>query len=219
MTDHAGLRLSLGSYLAGVLDAAARGELEAHLHHCDACRSELAELSALPRLLARLTPAELDEGPLTPPASLLPGLLSRAHEAQTGARRRLWRWRAAAAALGAAAVVVVVLPTAAPPTPAGRTYQLHPTAAVAGIGGQVTLARKPWGTELALSLRGLPPGTACVAVVSGRDGQTEVVGNWGPTANHVAKVLVATGLPSDRLASVAVKTVAGRSLLSVDVTA
>lgn len=221
MTDHAGLRCSLGSYLAGALDATARGELEAHLHDCGACREELAELSALPGLLSRLTPAELDEDLLAPPAGLLSGLLARARAVEEAARRRLWRWRVAAGAFGVAAAVsvaVVVLPGTSL-TPGGPTYQLRPAVSLTGIGGQVTLARRPWGTELVLSLRGLPAGTDCVAIVSGQDGHTEVVGNWGPTSNHVANVQVATDMAAGGLARVSIQTTAGRPLLGADVAA
>ncbi|MFN2452507.1 MAG: anti-sigma factor [Candidatus Dormibacteria bacterium] len=216
MTDHAGLRVSLGSYLADALDANTRDEVEAHLEHCDACRDELAELSALPRFLAQLTPAEAVAG-VAPPETLLPELLSRARAMQARARRRLWRWRAAAAGLGAAtavAAVIAVLPAAVPASPASLSYQLRPSVASTGMSGQVSLDRKPWGTQMALSMQGLPSGTACMAVVTSRDGRTQVIGNWGPTPNHVAKVVVATGLQPGSLASVSIETVGGSPLLS-----
>ncbi|GAC1341171.1 MAG: hypothetical protein NVSMB29_11230 [Candidatus Dormibacteria bacterium] len=225
MTDHDDLRFSLGSYLAGALDSTARGELEAHLGGCDECRNELAELSRLPRFLARLSSAELESAEreddlLTPPPSLLPGLLSRARAVEAAGRRRLWRWRVAAAGMGLAAAVaalVIVLPATSPLTPAGASYQLHPSVGSTGVSGEVRLDGRPWGTEVALSMRGLPPGTNCVAVVAGRDGHTEVLGNWGPTPNHAATVLVTTGLPSTGLAKVTIQTTAGRPLLSADV--
>jgi hypothetical protein len=216
MTDHADLRLALGSYLAGALDAAARSELEEHLDGCIACREELAELAVLPGFLARLTPGELESGAVSVPEGLLPGLLAQAREISTSSRLRLRRWRmlagtlgvAAAAALAAAVVVV-------PSTPSGPAYHFRSALASAPLAGRVILTSRPWGTELTLSLKGLPPGTGCLAVVSGLDGSTQVVGNWGPTPAHSVQVEVATAMPSDELAAITVETVAGKPLLTV----
>lgn len=50
-------------------------------------------------------------------------------------------------------------------------------------------------------------------------GHTEVVGNWGPTSNHVANVQVATNIAAGGLVRVGIQTTAGRRLLGADVAA
>ena len=220
MSDHDDLRLSLGSYLAGALQPGARADLEAHLQHCNACREELAALSILPGLLARVRPAELGDGLLTAPDALLPGLLSRSRAIRRTTRRRLrfWRATAAAAALAAAAaggLAVFMAPSPPEPTrPAGSSYQLRPSLTASRTAGRVTLARKPWGTELVLTLRGLPAATSCTVVVTGPRGHAETVGAWGPTPDHAARVVASTAFPPAELTGVTVETTAGRALLT-----
>ncbi len=47
------IRLELGVYVLGIIGAADRSLVEAHLACCADCRVELAELAGLPRLLRR----------------------------------------------------------------------------------------------------------------------------------------------------------------------
>ena len=67
------------AYLLGALDADERLAYEAHLAICRRCRAGLAEISAIPSLLARLdesvfaAPPEVAPTPV--PDTLLPGLL------------------------------------------------------------------------------------------------------------------------------------------------
>jgi len=231
MTDHDDLRLSLGSYLTGALGPTARAQVEDHLQRCDTCRSELVELAALPGLLGRLGQGQLGPEPFgpspfgrtpggamsaRPPDELLSGLLAQARRIEDGSRRRLRRLRAATAALGVAVVVTAtfaVAPTLAPAP--GNSYQLRAEAASTRLAGRVTLLRKPWGTELALSLQGLPAREACEAVVTGVHGQRATIGNWSATPNHLARVDLASDMLPAQLASLTVQTVTGAPLLGV----
>ncbi len=240
MTNHDDLRLSLGSYLTGGLGPTARAEIDDHLRHCDACRAELVELAALPGLLARLggqlgaqqldhslfaanSPAFIPAGTLSadPPDGLLNGLLAQARRIEDRSRRRVRRVWAAAATFAAAAAVATafaVAPTLAPaPTP-GTSYRLRAEAASAGLAGRVTLIPKPWGTELALSLQGLPGREDCEVVVTGMHGQRATIGNWSATPDHVARVDVASDMSASQLASLTVRTVAGTALLGATLT-
>lgn len=228
MTGHDDLRLALGSYLAGALDDAARVELDVHLRDCATCSHELAELAPLPGLLAGLRADEADPGAAALPESLLPDLLARAREVEASGRLRLRRRRMLAGALGAAAAAAVVALVAlfAPSSPGGPSYELHaPTAPAASavlagrvrLGGRVTLVAKPWGTELLLTLTGLPSGTSCVAVVTGARGHDEVTGSWGPTPDHSALVQLATRMRVTQLTGVTVETLARRRLLTARV--
>ncbi|MEU6429478.1 zf-HC2 domain-containing protein [Microbispora sp. NPDC046973] len=64
------VRISLGSYVLGALDAEETAEVEAHLETCAACRAELAELSGLPPLLARVSAEDIERAAAPPPAVL-----------------------------------------------------------------------------------------------------------------------------------------------------
>ncbi len=236
MTHHDELRLSLGSYLTGALSPAARIEVGDHLKHCETCRAELVELAALPGLLGRLGPRPLGSQPFGsspfgagssaasgsgavpggPPEGLLAELLARARRIEDKSRWRLRRVRAATIAVAAAAVVtvaIVVAPRLA--SSPGTSYHLHAEIASARLAGQVTLVPKPWGTELALSLQGLPAGASCEAVVSGIHGQRVAIGNWSATPNHVARVDLASAMSPAQLASLTIETAVGKPLLGL----
>lgn len=218
MSDHDDHRISLGSYAAGALRPEARVAVDEHLRTCRACRDELTTLSPLTALLARVEPDELDSPP--PGADdLLPGLLERARHERRRTRRRLWRWRAAAAvaALATAALATVTVTPAGPPRSAGTSYPLRASPTAPRAAGRVTLARKPWGTQLTLTLRRLPPLTHCAVIVTGPLGRSETVGTWGTTPDHDARVVAATDLRAAELVSVTVETTSGRPLLSASI--
>jgi anti-sigma factor RsiW len=54
------IRLELGVYVLGAIEAAGRSAVDAHLACCPGCRNELAELTGLPGLLSRVTADEAD---------------------------------------------------------------------------------------------------------------------------------------------------------------
>lgn len=239
MTTHDDMRLSLGSYLTGGLGPTARAKIDEHLHHCDACRAELVDLAALPGLLARLGPGQLgaqqlDHGlsaPIPsasnpvgalfaePPDGLLNGLLAQARRIEEESRRRFRRVWAAAAVFAIVAVVATAFAVAPILAPApGTSYRLHADVASTRPAGRVTLISKPWGTELALSLQGLPARQDCEVVVTGVHGQRATIGNWSATPDHVARVEVASAMSPSRLVSITVQTVAGTPLLDATLT-
>lgn len=215
MTDHDDLRLSLGSYLVGALDPAARAVIDSHLRDCVDCRDELHQFSGLPGLLSRLDADQLHAGVDVAPKSLLEGLLAQALPIEMARRQRLHRWRSTSVVLSAAAVLIGVLmvPSIIHAKPLGKTYQLQAASATAPVTGSVTLVTKPWGTELMVSMKHLPAGSSCIAVVTGLSGAREIVSHWGPTASHAAQVVFATDMKVANIAHLTVQTSAGRVLL------
>jgi len=216
MTDHDELQRSLGSYLLGALGPGERREVDAHLVGCAACRKELVAYAALPGLLSRLDVAEATGGTLLPPPSLLPSLLAAVESERAGRSRQLSRWRLTAAALTTAAALVGALvlvsgltPTA-PTAPAERSLV---TAAGSAASGSVALQSRPWGTELRLRLRDLPPSDGYVAYALDRTGARTQAASWGPTLNGRADVPGASALAPDRLAGLVVATSGGTELL------
>ncbi|WP_169953072.1 anti-sigma factor [Microbispora sp. H11081] len=69
------VRISLGVYVLGALDAEETTEVEAHLDTCAACRAELADLSGLPPLLARVTAEDIERA-AAPPRAVLDGVVA-----------------------------------------------------------------------------------------------------------------------------------------------
>ncbi|MEV4454904.1 zf-HC2 domain-containing protein [Microbispora sp. NPDC049633] len=69
------VRISLGVYVLGALDAEETAEVEAHLETCAACRAELAELSGLPPLLARVSAEDIERA-AAPPRAVLDGVVA-----------------------------------------------------------------------------------------------------------------------------------------------
>ncbi len=210
MTDHEELRRSLGSYLLGALGPGQRREVDAHLAGCAACRNELAAYAALPGLLSRLDLAEATGGTLLPPPSLLPSVLAAVESERAGRSRQLSRWRLTAAAVATAAALVGAFVLVSGPTPAERPLV---TAAGSAASGSVALQPRPWGTELRLQLRDLPPADGYVAYTLDETGARTEAASWGPTPNGRADVPGASALAPERLAGLVVATRGGAELL------
>ena len=129
------------AYLLGALDAGERRAYEAHLATCRRCRASLAEISAIPPLLAGLdesvfaAPPEASATPVS--RALLPPVPPAVGRERV--RRRLTTGLGLLAAACASALIVVVAPwgsgskpapramTALGATPVSATVALLPT--------------------------------------------------------------------------------------------
>ncbi|WP_422934299.1 anti-sigma factor family protein [Sinomonas sp. P47F7] len=216
--DHSGLRLSLGAYLLGGLDADEARAVEEHLAACPECRAEIEELEVLPAMLDVVPAAraeELIEAPLAATAEPVPGLLL----SKVSARRRTLRLRWAGALAGAAAaslagglalgpVIAPALGREAPPTsapsttptttaPPAATYSLN---SPEGAHVDLALVRKGWGTELDLVCRGMPDGGVYSVWVVAADGTQEKAASWSSTGYEGRAAL--TGATSYQLAAI-----------------
>ncbi|WP_405144286.1 zf-HC2 domain-containing protein [Sphaerisporangium sp. NBC_01403] len=69
------VRMSLGAYMLGALDADEAVQVEAHLATCPECRAELDELSGLTALLARVSEEDIEQV-AGPPHAVLDRLIS-----------------------------------------------------------------------------------------------------------------------------------------------
>lgn len=98
--NHDDVKISLGIYVLGALDARETAMVEAHLDTCDECQAELAELSGLPPMLGRVSAADVEHA-AAPPRAVLDRLLA-------DSARRNRRLRITRTMLGLAATVAIV---------------------------------------------------------------------------------------------------------------
>jgi Putative zinc-finger len=170
------------AYPLGALDADERLAYEAHLAICRRCRAGLAEISAIPPLLAErdesvFAPPEVAPTPV--PDTLLPRLLQAA-----GRERARRRWLTTGLSLFAAAcaiaLIVIVVPSSSGPKTAPRAMT---ALAATPVSATVTLQPRSWGTEIDLICwyqRGVaePSSDRYELVAHGADGATYDLGSW-----------------------------------------
>lgn len=209
----------LGAYVLGGLDPDDLALFEAHLQHCGACRKELAELEKVPMLLDSLpipdavaltaVPGVSDGADANAPARLFDELARR--------RRTLRRrWAALAGAVAAACLAVglaVGSLLARPPQP-DATYSV---ASGGGLQVNIDMARKTWGTELAVSGSSLPAEGTLSLWVRDRAGGEDRACAWSATPSGKVKVTGATPIQLGSISSVELRDGAQRAVAVITV--
>jgi hypothetical protein len=194
----------LGAYLLGGLDAADREAFEAHLEHCGACREELAGLERLPALLdvlpvpdavALTVVSSLAAAPDAPaPVPLLAKLARRRRTS-----RRRWAALVGAVAAACLALGIVAGPLLARPPQPDATYSVQ---SGGGLQFSIDLARKTWGTELAVNGSSLPQDGTLSLWVRDRAGGEDRACAWTATPSGRVKVTGATPIQLGSISSV-----------------
>jgi anti-sigma factor RsiW len=220
--------VSLGAYLLGALDPAERSTYEDHMDTCATCQAELLRLAPLPGLLQRMTPADFDAIEAAELEDEIPDWLSLPVEAELvdplpeeaqAPPRQSWLRRHRLALAAAAAVVLLaiggVVMFQPPPPQAVIAAPVTWTAddPTTGVHGSVDLVNRAWGTEVRLSMDGVPPGhKICHLIVYSRDGASEVAGKW--TAGYYKAITSVPGSTSIKLADIErIEVIAGSGLL------
>ncbi|WP_457964027.1 zf-HC2 domain-containing protein [Arthrobacter sp. D1-29] len=196
----------LGAYVLGGLDATDSLRFEAHLQECADCRAELAELQKLRLLLDALPapdalalteggrPASVSEPATTVPAAVLDELAARRRTS-----RRRW-----AALVGAVAAACLALGLAAgpllnrPPQP-DASYSVQ---SGNGLRFSIDMAKKTWGTELAVNGSSMPLDGTLSLWIRDRDGGEDRACAWTATPSGRIKVTGATPVQLSSIASV-----------------
>jgi putative zinc finger protein len=171
------------AYLLGALDADECLAYEAHLAMCRQCRAGLAEISAIPPLLAGLDESDLTAPPDVVPAPVpdtLPPRLRQAAGRDRARRRWLTTGLGLLAAAGATALIVIAVPSGSGPRPAPRAMAALVTTPVSAT---IALRPRSWGTEIDLACwyqRGAaePSSDRYELVANGTDGATYDLGSW-----------------------------------------
>ncbi|MGM9471226.1 anti-sigma factor family protein [Pseudarthrobacter sp. YS3] len=211
----------LGAYVLGGLDAADQRRFEEHLPECADCQEELAGLERLPALLDALPvpDAVALTGNHRAAAALEPaGPVPLAVLGELAARRRKAR-RRWTALVGAVAAACLALGLAAgpmltrPPQP-DASYSVQ---ADSGLRFSVDLARKTWGTELAVNGSSMPLDGTYSLWVRDRDGGEDRACAWTATPSGRVRVTGATPVQLASIASVELRDEAQKTVAVITV--
>ena len=200
-------RGEIGAYIVGALDAGAGAGVRRHLRTCLTCRAEYEDLVQVRDRLTMLTPADGSGAERQPGGPPLRPVWSPRHLARP-------RWLAAAAAVVTAAAVAALMAVLARP----GTSAFHAADRVTGVYGQARLHGTAAGTEIELTVTGLPPGERCV-LVAVSPGGTEIAATWSATYDGTARITGTSAIAEGLLSAVRVESAAHRVLLSIKVSA
>ena len=220
--DCAELEQSLGSFVLGSLDPVEQGVVVAHLSSCSRCSRTTFEFASMPAVLNQVDEMDLK---CAPPQDVLIRTLASARaelaatERPTQVRSRTHRyWLALGVSVAAAAVIFGVsdLRSSSPELPAITAHSfVSATNSSTGVSATADFLGTATGTQVTLSLNGVPPEEHCQLVVVGTDGRQEVAATWVATYAGEAQVTGTTSLSVHQIVWFNVVTVDGRTLLRI----
>ena len=163
-------RESLGAYALGQLPEDERAGLETHLEGCSECRTELAELESVARVMPLADPERFAEPALPPPGlgERIEATIAGERRASGRRRRRLRLGFALGGVAAAAAVLAIfVLGGGSSASPEQRVaFSSLPS----GMKIAATLEPRAYGTEVHMYVEGVRSGTLCRVVLRGPHG-------------------------------------------------
>ncbi|MDP9886890.1 anti-sigma factor family protein [Pseudarthrobacter enclensis] len=192
----------LGAYVLGGLDPSDVTLFETHLHGCAGCRRELAVLEKVPALLDALPAADAVALTAVSAGATAPSVPARLFDELARRRRTLRRrWVALAGAVAAACLAVGLAagPLLVRPPQPDATYSV---ASGGGLQVNIDMARKAWGTELAVSGSSLPAEGTLSLWVRDRAGGEDRACAWSATPSGKVKVTGATPIQLGSISSV-----------------
>ena len=208
------------AYVLGSLSSAERHEYEQHLAGCVRCRAAVADLAALPGLLAKVPTGDAASSVRDAvPERLLPDLVHRAHR-----RRRLGRIAVGAVLAVAAAVAIVVPlvvsgPLSPQPEQASEAVTLSQVIA-SPINAEIRLVPRQWGTQIDMTCwyRDGPSdyssGPAGYTMwVTDEAGASAQLASWTAAPGETAKPSATTSLALADIRSVEVRAVDSGAVL------
>ena len=193
-------RGSLAVAAMGRLDPAEQAALDAHVDQCDACRSELRELTAVARAFETADADRVRSGerPLPRPQLRREVLARVATERAARLRRRRLGLAVAAAALVIVASLLVGVVQRTDDVPGEQVELDAARGVVTDARGSAVLEPQPWGTQIHLEVVGLEPGTEFEVWVLRLDDSRVSAGTFVAAAGPVMQVVAAAGLPPDQ---------------------
>jgi hypothetical protein len=198
----AGWRGDIGAYIAGALGPVEAAGVRRHLRGCAACWSEYEDLVPVRGLLDRMCPADGMPARHPPDRPPLEPALPR-----WGHTRR--RWLTAAGAVMAAAIAVIIAISGHSAVPGFHAFN-----AATGVHGQADLRAMATGTQIDLTLTGLPAGQLCTLVTVSRAG-TAVAGTWTAEYDGTARITGNSAISIRQLTTLRIEAPPRRLLLSI----
>jgi hypothetical protein len=179
-------RGELAAMALGNIEDEARLALQAHLDGCAACRGELAEISAVARVLPDADPAELGTTVEPPPALMerVLGRLAWARADEKRQRRRRIAVVAATAVIGVAAAVGLLVLGASIGTSDDPEQEVEFTVAPPGVDATARLTGADYGTHVELEVRGLDDDRWYWLWLTGADGDRVGAGTFQASGSH-----------------------------------
>jgi len=199
----AGWRGDIGAYVVGALGPVEATRVKRHLRGCAACRADYQDLLPVRDWLGRMNPA--DGMPAPPPSGRPPSAPVRSLPRRS--RRR--GLTAAGAVIAAVAIAVTTAVSAHPALPDYRAFD-----AATGVHGQARLHTTPAGTQIDLTVTGLPAGQPCILVTVSRAGAA-VAGTWTADNAGAAEITGASAIPVSQLTALHIEAPTHRLLLSI----
>ena|SRR5215467_8762182 len=211
-------RGDLGAYIVGVLDDDARSNVRTHLEKCGACRAEFDELIEVRDWLGRLAlpdgiaavgvpvgevSADMVAAGRTPGGPAPEPILPR-HRG-----RQRWFACAAAAIVAAAGLAFAVVAHSGDTT-------FSASDRVTGVHGEAHLRGTGTGTQIDLTVTGLPAGQLCTLNAVSRAG-TDVAGTWTASYAGTAHIAGTSAFPRSQLTALRVESGTHRVLLIIHV--
>jgi hypothetical protein len=182
----------LGAYALGQLKDDEQAGLRAHLEGCAACRTELAELEPVARMLPRADPNRF--GPAPQPSPQLGARIAATIDAerqrarQQRRRRQLFGGFALGGAAAAVAAVLLLFVFAGSDNTAPE-QDIRFTSLPQGVSIRATLEPHAYGTEIHMFVDGIASGTLCRVSLRGAGGVSYPAGTfryrWGDDSDAV----------------------------------
>jgi anti-sigma factor RsiW len=201
----------LAAYVLDALEPEERRRVEEHVSVCPACAAELAEFKALPALLARVRPADLEPVSVAPSPDLFERTAAAAAGTDWPRRLRSRTWAVVAA------VVLAVLGIGVGVTVwATGGGEQTATAAAGPVRATVTASPANDGVALEVAVAGLHPGETCRIVVIDRDGDRHPGGQWPVSPAGNGRWVGWAAVDPGTLDDVVLLGAGGRELVRVD---
>lgn len=197
----------LGAYLLGGLDTEDLEKFGSHLQRCPKCRDELVRLEKMPALLdalpvpeaVALTAVSAGQGAPAAPAAEAPALLLSELSRRRRKVRRRWAALVGAVAAACLAVGLAMGPVLNRPAQPDASYSVQ---SGDGLQFSIDLARKTWGTELAVNGSSLPSDGTLSLWVRDRAGGEDRACAWTATPSGRVRVTGATPIQLASISSV-----------------
>jgi anti-sigma factor RsiW len=196
-------RGDIGAYIVGALSAQAGARVQRHLQTCAGCRADYNDLVPVRDWLSKLALA--GQPPARRGKSAPPPEPVRPPRRRT--RRRLLA--GAVAAGGAAAVILAI--TSGPAPPAFQSVDR-----ATGIHGQARLTATSAGTQIDLSVTGMPAGQRCTLLALSEN-SADPAGSWIANYDGTAQVEETTAIPLSRLTALRIESSSRQLLLSIPI--